>query len=503
MKKPYCFYALFIFLVISINVRGQNNDCGCDIALKNALRDEITSIYNVDLESSFKMIFSKSFEYWETGEWEKDMNMQSGGQAYYDLFSGFLNGSYNESEKRAKFQRDSIAFQVDKKLSFSQYKYLSQKTVSLTAYTAWSNCMHDCPNFEGCFITKHPEIDGQVTIDLFCKSIHQFSPIKITQIEHPNVIIIGGQLKEGKKIKWGQEYSGTFKLIDPNKDGIVKINLENNWKTDEVIISSKNQILKKPVTDSTIYISNGFLNVNSKMSGSWGTIAPNPVNQWLAIPVNDESRKYDAAWLRTKAAVTSFLSTNFYSWTLDIENVYGARTSPNGSGFGNSYVYPEYRTIMNLPLLQNYTDMNYSVLLKCEMNVDYLHPPYPPNYQYKGRVEIRGKDMDKTFYVQLDSSSMASMRIDDIQPGVYSLEMKGYSEGASVAGFAVPTSLPQQSLEGAYKIKLEANITKLGNYIQPTTNSAGTEKKHFVLYLIVAAIVIALILFWFFYRRQK
>jgi hypothetical protein len=509
MKKGFQYLILFILLIFTISTKGQNNDpCGCDKALPDGLRDEINSIYNINLDSSLSLIYSRSFNYWENGEWKKDQSMQSGGQAYSDLFSGFLNGNQNESQKHEQFTRDSTNFQITKHLSFSQYQYLSQKTASLTAYTAWSKCKHDCTELlkDGqVLVTKSNIIPGEVRVDIFLKrGEHTNTPIKIMQINAPHIKMLNGNLKQGKTMKWGETYSSTYKLENLMQEAAIKINLSDNWSTDEVIIPSIDNTIgsKKSLLDTIVHITNGSLNVNSRMGTSWGTIAADPVNLWFNVPVNDSSRTYDAAWLTTKAAVNSNSSENFYTWSLSIENHYGAKTRPDGIGRGWATVNPEYTTYINLPQLENYKDLFYSIVVKCDMQVDYPYSPSDPN---RGKIEISGKDNFYQFLsVKMDSIASAILSVDSVQPGLYKLEMQGYRVGVNAGQFDVPSPFNIfQKYEGSYKIKLIANITTHGVKVQPPPPKPIPSKNYLISYLIAAILVVGLIVLFILKRKRN
>src|SRR5262245_4498531 len=99
MKKELYYFICFISIFFTNIANAQNDPCGCDIDLPKDLRDEITSIYKVDLDSSLSLIYNKSFTYWEDGEWKNDQSMQSGGDAYYDMYSGFLNANDTKEQR--------------------------------------------------------------------------------------------------------------------------------------------------------------------------------------------------------------------------------------------------------------------------------------------------------------------------------------------------------------------------------------------------------------------
>jgi len=498
MKKLWQPAALLVAILFSINMDAQNNDpCGCDKALPEGLRDEITSIYSVNLDSSLTIIYNKSFHYWENGEWKNDKAMQSGGQAYSDLFSGFLNGSQNEDQKYEKFKSDSIAYKKDARLSFSQYQYLSQKTASLTAYTAWSLCKHDCTQLliDGeILITKSNIVPGEIRVDIILKKgQHSNRPVKILQIISPHIKMVKGNLKEGKVMNWGKTYSANFKLETPFQESAIKINLNDNWSTDEVILPAINSAIgsKKPAKDSIVSIGNGSLNVNSRMGSNWGTVAADPVNQWSDVPLNDVSRKYDAAWLTTSAAANSNTTTNYYTWTLDLENRYGAQTRPDGSGRGWCEVNPEYSTFLSLPQLENYTGLSYTVVLKCEMHLGYPFADQDALMRTRGKVEITGRDnFDRQLSVQMDSSAASALSIDNLQPGLYKIDMQGYLVGLLAAGFDVPSSLNvYKKFENSYKIKLTANVTTHGVKVQPPP-----PPKNYLMYYLIGVVVLAVLI---------
>ena len=132
--------ALLSFLVFAFayDAAGQtNNDpCGCNPILATNFRNEILMIDSAKYNEALSTFFSRDFEYWESGGWETNRDLQSGGA--YGIISGYFNASESKGERHEKFQKDSSLFKQTRDISQETYHYLSQKTTDHSAYDKWA-----------------------------------------------------------------------------------------------------------------------------------------------------------------------------------------------------------------------------------------------------------------------------------------------------------------------------------------------------------------------------
>jgi len=299
-------FGLVLSMGSSIVARSQGDPCGCNVAIEGHLQDELTMLHDQKIDEVDSVIFSKNFEYWDQEQWKNDQSMQSGGQAYASMFSGFLDLSQSKDQQKLQFESLQTRYRHDHHLQASDYLFLSQKTTSSVAYNKWAECKAGCSDISRIVIKKNAQIGGEVTITLTVIDPHNPAKVKLFQIHRRNVSAESHSvLHEGMNLELGRPYTTTFRVKDPAKDGIIDLNI-GTFQSEEIVVPSKQDLITEaPVSRQKISIANGTLQENSILDVSWGIRDEDKgaatTNQYLPLPLNTY-HYHEAAWSGLSAA---------------------------------------------------------------------------------------------------------------------------------------------------------------------------------------------------------
>ena len=510
MKKIFMALLSLVFFAFAHDAAGQtNNDpCGCNPILATNFRNEILMIDSAKYNEALSIFFSRDFEYWESGSWETNRDLQSGGA--YGIISGYFNASESKGEQHAKFQKDSSLFKQTRDISQETYHYLSQKTTDHSAYNKWADCKSKCPTFYGILLSYTIANGNEVTVTLRFKqaNVHIKEHIKDI-IRSSNLIPAKGNysLKKPAKIIGTESYAAKFIWTDMSKDASITISITGGgYDPETLIIPSKQDLLPKIDNPQIpkIEIANGAITQNADIKANWGD---RPTDENSDFHHSPQTVPYDVMpngkpegpFTQGASSTTRCISTvdydsnSHYKWTLNLTNTFHANSGPLGQG-GSSYAAPYYKTTIKLPKLLA-TQSSWNVIIDGSSWV--TNSQDRDMVDKEVRVDFTSNGINRSFSFKTKSQfKPENFKIDSLKPGDYTLTLQVSKIGLE-AKFQQPNDDKVANVQTQLSVEISANIAP------PSIPNKPPVPPDYSIYYWIGGIIFLVLIFYLIYKKRK
>jgi len=414
---------------LSATVSAQKDPCDCDPALGPNFRKEINVVDNSKYSNSFTVLFNRSFEFWESGEWKNDQALNSGGS--YGIISGYFDASQNREDRHASYRRDSMSFKETRDISMESYKYYSEKSPDHKTYDTWLACKLGCPTFFGTFLYSTIANKNEVTITLKFFQADQTIKARIRSVKVSKNLVLtdaNPEIRANATISGTNSYVNTYKWADATSDASVTVVVAGAYGAKTLIIPSPRK--PAPAPGGTAQIMNGTINQNAEFIARWGDIRADPAFSFhhspQAVPYQTREGQPEGPWSEAGSASTKCLvalssdNDNDYRWSLNLTNNFEANSGPFQAG-GAGYASPVYNTDISLPALSCH-GCDWNLFVKLSSWVTNSTDVEMINKDVK--INLNSGAFDTTFSVKTNHElSPGNFSIPHLKSGVYHVQM--------------------------------------------------------------------------------